>query len=79
MAMVDVDDSCQLSADSQPKSIGLAWGLAATRRSDYIHQMNRVNSRNDFGHDDSTINIVMAIIIIKRYRDPSDCLSQPRK
>ena len=29
-----------------------------------VHQMNRVNSRNDFGHDDSTINIVMAIIII---------------
>ena len=26
--------------------------------------MNRVNSRNDFGHDDSTINSVMAIIII---------------
>jgi len=26
--------------------------------------MNRVNSRNDFGHDDSTINIVMAINII---------------
>jgi len=26
--------------------------------------MNRVNSRNDFCHDDSTINIVMAIIII---------------
>ena len=23
MAMVDVDDSCQFSADSQPKSIGL--------------------------------------------------------
>jgi len=23
-----------------------------------------VNSRDDFGHDDSTINIVMAIIII---------------
>ena len=29
-----------------------------------IHQMNRVNSRNDFGHDDSTINIVVVIIII---------------
>jgi len=28
------------------------------------HQMNRVNSRNDFGHDDNTTNIVMAIIII---------------
>ena len=26
--------------------------------------MNRVNSRNDFGLDYSTINIVMAIIII---------------
>ena len=26
--------------------------------------MNRVNSRNDFGHDDSTINIVLAIIIV---------------
>ena len=79
MAMVDVDDSWQFSADSQPKSIGLVWELAATRRSVYIHQMNRVNSGNDFGHDDSTINIVMDIIIIKRYRDPSDCLSQPRK
>jgi len=35
-----------------------------SRRSVYIHQMNRVNSCNDFGHDDSTINIVMAIIIV---------------
>jgi len=26
--------------------------------------MNRVNSRHDFGHDDSPTNIVMAIIII---------------
>ena len=49
---------------TQPKSICLVWGLAATRRSVYIHQMNRVNSRNDFGHDDSTINTVMAIIVI---------------
>jgi len=64
MAMVDVDDSCQFVADSQPKSIGLVLGLAATRRSVYIHQMNQENSRNDFGHDDSTINIVTAIIII---------------
>jgi len=39
-------------------------GLAANRRSVYIHQMNRVNSRDDFGHDDSTINIVVVIIII---------------
>jgi len=26
--------------------------------------MNWVSSRNDFGHDDSTINIVVAITII---------------
>jgi len=38
--------------------------LAATRRSIYIDQMNGGNSRNDFGHNDSTMNIVMAIIII---------------
>jgi len=62
MAMVGVDGSCRFSADSQPISIGLIWGLAATRRSVYIHQMNRVNSRNDSGHDDSSINIVVVII-----------------
>ena len=67
MAMVDVDDNCQFSADSQPKSTGLVWGLAATRRSVYIHQMNRVNFRNDFGHDDSTINIVMDILLLLFY------------
>ena len=37
--------------------------VAATRRSVYIHQMNRVNSRNDFGYDDDNINIVMVVII----------------
>jgi len=64
MAMVDVDDSCQFSADSQPKSIGLVGGLAASRCSVYIHQMYRVNCCNDLGHGDSTINIVVDIIII---------------
>jgi len=62
MAMVDVNVGGQLSVDSQTKSTGLVRGLAATWRSVYIHQMNLVNSRNDFGHDDSTINIVVAII-----------------
>jgi len=42
----------------------LGLWLADTRRSVCIHQMNRVNSHNDFGHDDSTINIVIVIIII---------------
>jgi len=38
--------------DSQPKSTGLVWGLAATRRSVYIHQ------------NDGAINIVVVTIII---------------
>jgi len=38
--------------------------LAATRRSVYIHQLNRVNSRNGFGHDDSTINFVVVIVVV---------------
>jgi len=44
----------------------LAWSgeLAPNRRWVYVHQTNRVNSRNDFGHDDSTINIIVVIIII---------------
>ena len=69
--MVDVNGS---SGGLTAKSTGFVWGLAATRRSVYIHQMNRVNSRNDFGHDDSTINIVVVIIIIIQ---PSD--QQPRR
>ena len=64
MATVGVDGSSQFSADSQPKLIGLVWGLAATRRSVYIHQMNLVNSRNDFVHYDSTVSIVVVIIVI---------------
>jgi len=61
VAIVDVGGSSQFSANAQPKSIG--WMLVATQRLVCIHQMNRVNSRNDFGHDDSTINIVVVIII----------------
>jgi len=61
--MVDVDVSCQFLADSLPNQL-MVCGLAATWRSVYIHRMNRVNSQNDFGHHDSTINIVVVIIII---------------
>ena len=60
MAMVDVSGSSQFLVDSQPKSIGLVLGLAATRRSVYIHQMNRVNSRSDFGRHD-----IKVVVIIK--------------
>jgi len=64
MAMVNVDGSSHLWVDSQSKSAGLVWGLAVTRRSVCIHQMNRVNSRSDHDHEDSTINIVVELFII---------------
>jgi len=64
MATVDVDGSSHLSTDSQPKSVGLVWGLAATRRSVCIYQMNRVNSRSDHGHEDSTISIVVELLLL---------------
>ena len=67
MAMVDVDSSSQFLAVSEPKSIGLIWGLAATWLSVYVHQMNRVNYRNDCGHYENTTNIFMVIININFY------------
>jgi len=59
MAMVDVDGSRHLLANSRPKSVRLVWGLVATLHSVCIHQMNWVNSRSDHGHEDSTVNIVI--------------------
>ena len=41
--------------------------------------MNRMNSRDDFGHDDSTINIVVAIIIIIQNTDDGRCFQVARK
>jgi len=54
----DVDGS-SLPVDPQSKSVGLLWGLVV-----WTHQMNRVNSRNDFGYNDSTINIVMVLLLL---------------
>jgi len=57
MALVDVGHIA-----AQVSWLGLRVGsrLALT----YIRHMNRVNSRNDLRHDNSTINIVPCIIII---------------
>ena len=64
MAMVVVDASCLKQADSQPKSCGLDWGsTAAWRRSTFI-KWTEWTLAMTCGHDDSTINIVMGIIII---------------
>ena len=71
MAMVVVDDSC-LQADSQPKSRGLVWGSAAACALRCIHQMNRVNSRNDlwswWRHYKYRPGIIIIIIIIIGHR-----------
>jgi len=49
----------------------------------YIHQMNRVNSRNDLCYDDSTINIVLGVIIIitiiKGIWPERTCISNPQR
>ena len=55
--------AANLSADSQPKSVGLVWGLVATRRC--LHSSNEPGELSQrLCHDDSTINIVVIIIII---------------
>jgi len=46
--------------DSQPKSTGLVWGLAVTRRSVYIHQ-----------NDGATNIVVVTIIIITEETKPN--------
>ena len=61
-----VDSTIAANFRRANSSSRLAWSGVGGHQalSLYIHQMNRVNSRNDFGHDDSTINIVVVIIII---------------
>ena len=57
------DDSCPTGGlTAQVRWLGLRVGgrLALL----YNHQMNRVNSRNELGHYDNTINIIMDIIIL---------------
>ena len=62
--MVVVDGSCLKQADSTAEVRWLGLRVGGRLALLYIHQMNRVNSRNDPSNDDSTINIVVVIIII---------------
>jgi len=62
MAMVDVDGS-SLPADSQVKSVCLAWVLAAIWLS--LHSSNEPCELSQWPrHDDSNINIILVIITI---------------
>ena len=49
---------------AQVNWLGL-W-VGGHRRSVYIHQMNRVNARDDSGHDDSTVNVNILAVIIRQ-------------
>jgi len=51
---VDVDGNYQLLAQLQPTSFSLVSGLAATKCSVGIHQMQTLSTA--LSHDDSTIN-----------------------
>ena len=64
MAMVVVDDCCLKTGGLAAQVMWLGLRVDGRLALLYIHQMNRVNSRNDLGHDDSTVNIVVVIIII---------------
>ena len=77
MPMVDVDGS-SLPVDLQPKLADLVWGLAATWRSLYIHQMNRVNSRNGLAmitapETLSLVSLLLGRIARTTYVDDAHC------
>jgi len=61
MAMVVVDDSC-LQADSQLKSGGLVWGSTAAGA--LFCKWTEWTLAMACGHDDSTINIVMVLLLL---------------
>jgi len=65
MAMVDVERSIHLSTDAQPKSDGVDWGLAATRRSLTLHSSNEPGELSQWPcHDNSTTNIVAELSLL---------------
>ena len=62
-------DASSLQADTQLKCVCLVQKLTAVLRCSTFfgamrYQIDRVNSRNVFCHDDSTMNIACSIIII---------------
>ena len=75
MAMVVVDDSC-LQADSQPKSGCLVWGstaACAVRCAAFIKWTEWTLAMTFSGHDDSTINIVLGLLLFIINYQPGQC------
>ena len=63
MAMAFVDASCLKTGRLTAQVMWLGLRVDSHLGLLYIQQMNRVNSRNDLGHDDRTINIAVVIVI----------------
>jgi len=64
--MVDVDEPTGgLTTQTQVGWFGL--NVDSCLALSYIQPMNRVNSHNDFCHDDSTANIVVMIMLQKNF------------
>jgi len=63
MALVDVDGG-SLQADSQPKLVGLVWGLTAAWFLVCMHPNEPSELLQRPCHDDSTIIVSIIIIII---------------
>jgi len=61
---VDVDGSCQFSADSLPRSVGLRVGGHPELSMHSSNEPGKLSLAMIFGHDDSTVNIVVVIIIV---------------
>ena len=57
-----VDDSCLKTGGLTAQVMWLGLRVGGRLALFYIHQMNRVNSRNDLRHDDSSINIVLVVV-----------------
>lgn len=52
-------DSTSVQLDSQPKTVGLVWELAAAWCWFYIHRMNQVNS-----HDDNNKHVIHIVVVV---------------
>jgi len=72
MAMVGVDSGSLYGRTHSLRRLAWSW-VGGHLTLFCIHQMNRVNSRN--GSDDSTINIVLDIIIILLFNEAQWCLT----
>jgi len=65
MAMLDVGHIAAYTGGLNAQVSWLGLKVGSRPALTYVRQMNRVNSRSGYiGHDDSTINIVLALLLL---------------